>query len=210
MAPARTTLLCAVCSALTDGSRVFLRQRGADSRQRGLRHVTTKRGQACRVGSTPFVRDVGLHLEAVSQAYTRYLPQRRVGLLRHRGIRRGCRTPRFAGYRAARGLSLSFDVVPAVADELVDSRHNPEAKVAAGSTREAVIPHTTTGQWVDCLPAWAGVYDFEAAARDNRWVVMHHNDRFLGSGAQNAVPPDRTEWPWNIDHQASPPFSRRR
>jgi hypothetical protein len=63
---------------------------------------------------------------------------------------------------------------------------------------------------VDCLPAWADVYDFEAAARDDRWVVMHHDDRFLRTGAKNAVPRARTERPRDIDHQASPPFSRKR
>ena len=41
------------------------------------------------------------------------------------------------------------------------------------------MPHTTMGQRGSPLPAWAAAYDFETATRDDRWVVMHHDDRFL-------------------------------
>ena len=60
------------------------------------------------------------------------------------------------------------------------------------------MPRTTTG--VDCLPAGACVYDFEAAARDDRWVVVHNNDRFFWTGAKNAVPRAKAEQPRDIDH----------
>ena len=69
------------------------------------------------------------------------------------------------------------------------------------------MPRTTTG--VDCLLAGACVYDFEAAARDDRCVVMHNDDRFLWTGTKNAVPHAEAERPRDSDHQASPPFPRR-
>jgi len=62
------------------------------------------------------------------------------------------------------------------------------------------MPHTTMGQRGIPLPAWAGAYDFETATRDDRWVVMHHDDRFLWTGAKNAVPHAEAKRPRDIDH----------
>jgi len=59
---------------------------------------------------------------------------------------------------------------------------------------------------VDCLPVGAGAHDFERAAREDHCVVPHHDDRFLWTGAKNAVPSATAERPRDINHQASPPF----
>jgi hypothetical protein len=49
------------------------------------------------------------------------------------------------------------------------------------------------------LQAWAGVHDFDVMVRNDHWVVPHHDDCFLWTGAQNAVPRAEEKRPRGID-----------
>src|SRR5207237_10456971 len=71
----------------------------------------------------PFARDVRRHLEAVRQPYTSDFAQRRVRLLRRRGVdaRADAALLRVTAQRGR--LLFSFHGTSAVADELVDGWH---------------------------------------------------------------------------------------
>ena len=62
----------------------------------------------------------------------------------------------------------------------------------------------------DCPLAGAGVRDFEAVVWQDHGAVAHHDDRFLGTGAEHGVPRATAERAFYIDHQAGPPFCWRR
>src|SRR5436190_6898558 len=77
----------------------------------------------------PFARNVRRHLEAVRQPYTSDFAQRRVRLLRRRGVdaRADAALLRVTAQRGR--LLFSFHGTPAVADELVDGRQIPLTRI---------------------------------------------------------------------------------
>ena len=56
----------------------------------------------------------------------------------------------------------------------------------------------------------AGVRDFEAVVWQDHCAVAHHDDRFLGTGAEHGIPRATAERAFYIDHQTGPPFCWRR
>src|SRR3954451_6060369 len=78
--------------------------------------------------------DVGGHLDAAGEPDTGDLAQRRVRLLRGRGVHAGAHPSALGGTLQRRGLGLLDLVLAALADQLVDRGHGwPGSPTCAGS-----------------------------------------------------------------------------
>ena len=84
------------------------------------------------------------------------------------------------------------------------------------SQRHPISATRADGIWRERCPcddsplAGAGVRDFEAVVWQDYGAVAHHDDRFLGTGAEHGVPRATAQRAFYIDHQAGPPFCGRR
>src|SRR5262245_24384600 len=116
-------------------------------------------------------RDVADHLETVGQPDLRDLAQRRVRLLRGRGVDAGANAALLRRILQRRHRVARLDRSPRLADQLIDRRHR-SPKPFMSFTRWTIPTRKTEERRVRSRGGWA-LFRSQRTTRDSARAVMH-------------------------------------